>query len=64
VIYTHAGQDATCVFTGFHSGAAWDSLTPFLVGECDETIGVDNAFEADIRGLFPEMHRRGLFHAK
>jgi hypothetical protein len=64
VIYTHAGQDATSVFTGFHSGAAWSTLEPYCIGECDQAVGVDNAFERDVRALVPEMHRRKLFSAR
>ena len=33
VIYTYAGKDATDVFAGFHSPAAWAQLRPFYVGE-------------------------------
>jgi acyl-lipid Delta6-acetylenase / acyl-lipid (9-3)-desaturase len=64
VIYTNAGQDATAVFTSFHSKAAWAALEPFYVGECKETVGVDNAFEREMRGLVKEMHRQGLYKSR
>lgn len=63
VLLTHAGGDATSVFTGFHSGQAWSTLEPFCIGECTESVGVDNAFEREIRALVPEMQKRGLFKA-
>lgn len=33
VVYTYAGKDATDVFAGFHSPAAWAVLKPLYVGE-------------------------------
>jgi Cytochrome b5-like Heme/Steroid binding domain len=33
VVYTYAGKDATDVFAGFHSAAAWAVLKPLYVGE-------------------------------
>lgn len=64
MLLTHAGGDATSVFTGFHSGQAWSTLEPFCIGECTESVGVDNAFEREIRALVPEMQKRGLFKAR
>ncbi len=64
VIYTHAGQDATSVFTSFHAGTTWATLEPYCIGECDQTVGVDNAFERDVRALTPEIHKRKLFTAR
>lgn len=67
VIYTHAGQDATGAFVGFHSGAAHAELERFCVGACPEMAGAAEgekaAFEAEVRALMPEIHRRGLFAA-
>jgi cytochrome b involved in lipid metabolism len=64
VIFTHAGQDATGAFVGFHSGAAHAALEDFYIGECPDMGKAASGFEADVRALLPELHKRGLFKAR
>ena len=64
VIYTHAGQDATGAFTGFHSGAAYASMEEFYIGDCSDVAKYESAFEREIRELAPELHKRHLFTAR
>lgn len=64
VIYTHAGQDATGAFTGFHSGAAYATLDRFCIGECSDVNKYESAFEREIREITPELHKRHLFTAR
>ena len=64
VIYTHAGQDATSVFSGFHSKEAWSHLEPYYIGDCVESLNrTDSPFERDVRALFPKMREAGVFVA-
>ena len=64
VLYTHAGQDATNAFVGFHSGAAYASLAQFEIGTLEGVMRDDNAFEAEVRALHPEIARLKLHTAK
>ena len=64
VLCTHAGQDATSVFAGFHGSSAYETMTQFYIGDCDELLTKDTDFEREIRALGPEMKRRGLYDAR
>ena len=64
VLYTHAGQDATSVFAGFHGSGAYDTMAQFYIGDCKETLALENDFEKEIRALGPEMKRRGMYDAR
>ena len=64
VLFTHAGQDATSVFAGFHGSSAYETMTQFYIGDCDELLTKDTDFEREIRALGPEMKRRGLYDAR
>ena len=65
-MFTHAGQDASAVFQVFHSGAAYDQLAQFCVGECKDVAAISKSaeFEADYAKLFAEVASRGLFRAR
>lgn len=64
VMYTHAGQDATAVFSSFHAGTSYAELDQFYIGDCAEPVGVDNDFEREMRALVGEMHKRGLYNSR
>lgn len=64
MIYTHAGQDATGAFIGFHSGAAYSTLEQFCIGECSDVAKYETAFEREIRDVSVELHKRHLFNAR
>ena len=55
------------MFQAFHSGAAYEQLAPFLIGEvrdAGEQLTKSAAFEADYAKLFAELASRGLFRSK
>jgi hypothetical protein len=64
VLYTHAGQDATATFTAFHSGTAYATMERFLIGECNEKLTADSAFEVEYRAMVPQLQAAGFFRAK
>ena len=65
VIYTHAGQDASSVFSSFHSKESWGFLQQYCIGDCSESLNsTDKPFERDVRALFPKMREAGVFTAR
>jgi fatty acid desaturase len=61
VVYTYAGKDATDVFAGFHSPAAWAVLKPLYVGELlEEPL---SPLQEDFRALRRAMLQKGLFRS-
>jgi len=75
VIFTHAGDDCTDIFTAFHPGGVVKSLDGFEIGELDESIipsglyanklkpDKQKEFEAGYRKLRAEIVKMGLFNA-
>ena len=65
-MFTHAGQDASAVFQVFHSGAAYEQLASFCIGECSDAApeSKSTAFEADYAKLYAEISSRGLFRSR
>jgi fatty acid desaturase/predicted heme/steroid binding protein len=75
VIFTHAGDDCTDIFTAFHPASALKSLAEFEIGELDETVipsGLyanrlkpDNQreFERGYRELRAKLISMGFFNA-
>lgn len=73
VIFTHAGDDATDIFTAFHSGQASTLLKKFEIGELDDSTANNNAnklkpekqkeFEKAYRELRRKLVTLGYFNA-
>ena len=42
VIFTHAGDDCTDIFTAFHPGTVMEELKRFEIGELDESAAANN----------------------
>lgn len=63
VLLTHAGSDATDVFTAFHSKESWSQLDQFYIGECREPVLPFTAFEADFRNLVRDAIRDKLYES-
>lgn len=75
VIFTHAGDDCTDIFTAFHPSSAIKSMLKFEIGELDESIVPSShsvnklkptqqkEFEKAYRELRAKMMTMGLFNA-
>jgi len=75
VIFTHAGDDCTDIFTAFHPVSALKSMETFEIGELDETIippallanklkpEKQKEFEKAYRTLRAKIFAMGLFNA-
>lgn len=75
VIFTHAGDDCTDIFTAFHPATAVKDLDKFLLGNLDESVVPEElyanklslkeqkAFEKAYRELRAKMLSMGLFNA-
>lgn len=67
VIFTHAGDDCTDIFTAFHPASAMKELEKFEIGELDESSGTktdqQRNFEKAYRELRAKMMAMGLFNA-
>lgn len=75
VIFSHAGDDCTDIFTAFHPGSALKDMARFEIGELDESIipsdksanklkpEKQKAFEKAYRELRAKMVTMGLFNA-
>ena len=67
VIFTHAGDDCTDIFTAFHPATALKDLQNFEIGSLDETTEVktlkQKEFEKSYRELRAKILAMGLFNA-
>lgn len=73
VIFTHAGDDCTDIFTAFHPGTVMEELKRFEIGELDESAAANNInklkpekqkeFEKAYRELRRKLVTQGLFNA-
>eukprot|EP01035_Chromulina_nebulosa_P062753 gene62753-85815_t len=67
VIFTHAGDDCTDIFTAFHPATALKDLQSFEIGTLDESIETktqkQKEFEKSYRELRAKILAMGLFNA-
>ncbi len=61
LLFTHAGQDATNVFRGFHPPGAHDLLAPMLIGTVETAV---DEMETDFRALHAAVRKAGLHVAR
>lgn len=69
VIFTHAGDDFTDVFTAFHPPSAHSVLDAFYIGELDQKSAVvkpaaQREFEKAYRELRSKLITMGMFNAE
>lgn len=62
VVFTVAGQDATDVFRGFHSPAAWEHLATRQIGTV--APAESSAFDKEVLELRKEFRKNGWFNAR
>jgi acyl-lipid Delta6-acetylenase / acyl-lipid (9-3)-desaturase len=68
VIFTHAGDDFTDIFAAFHPPSAYDSLTPFYIGDLElasvEAKPIEQRnFEQAYRELRGKLVAAGMFNS-
>lgn len=67
MIFTHAGDDCTDIFTAFHPATALKDLQSFEIGTLDETIEVKTQKQKDFEKSYRELRAKilsmGLFNA-
>lgn len=62
VVFSLAGQDATEVFRGFHSGVAWDLLSDKQVGVVETPVLTE--FDREFGQLRQQFKKNGWFVAR
>eukprot|EP00899_Mesostigma_viride_P018521 jgi/Mesvir1/26670/Mv20454-RA.1 len=63
VLFTHAGRDATDVFSVFHAASTWNVLKDFCIGEVKGGKGAPSPIVEDFRKLRSEMIAEKLFES-
>lgn len=66
VIFSHAGGEATDIFTAFHPTEVWEQLDQFKIGKLDTSANSkkkERTFEQDLRALRIQLQKAGYFDA-
>jgi cytochrome b involved in lipid metabolism len=63
VIYSHAGQDCTDVFTAFHSTGAYELMDKFAIGTVED-MAPPAPFEVEARALNAKFVAMGLYKTR
>ena len=67
MIFSHAGAEATDIFTAFHPTSVWSQLEQFKIGRLEKTeseSGKGKTFEQDLRSLRVQMQKYGYFETR
>ncbi len=69
VVFSHAGEDCSDIFTAFHPNSAYNVMANFLIGELDESsAGQVRSRHKELHVAYREVRQelmdRGLFNGE